>query len=173
MVKRSGSKGRIKAPGFFTDPIIKDAYCSAEWTGPSAGQLDPTKEVEAAEKRVQGGYSTREREARELTGTDFYKNIKQRKREEELLKEVTGGAKTDTQTVENINGREESDTENNPDNDGGQTEEKSFEIKTKYKGFGTLCRTKRETRQKCYCTAKSPSIRGMGMKSHQAYLTKS
>ena len=113
------AKGRIKAPGFFTDPIIKDAYCSAEWTGPSAGQLDPTKEVEAAEKRVQGGYSTREREARELTGTDFYKNIKQRKREEELLKEVTGGAKTDTQTVENINGREEADTENNPDNDGG------------------------------------------------------
>lgn len=44
------AKGRIKAPGFFTDPIIKDAYCSAEWTGPSAGQLDPTKEVEAAEK---------------------------------------------------------------------------------------------------------------------------
>ena len=55
------AKGRIKAPGFFTDPIIKDAYCSAEWTGPSAGQLDPTKEVEAAEKRVQGGYSTRAR----------------------------------------------------------------------------------------------------------------
>lgn len=82
------AKGRIKAPGFFTDPIIKDAYCSAEWTGPSAGQLDPTKEVEAAEKRVQGGYSTREREARELTGTDFYKNIKQRKREEELLQAV-------------------------------------------------------------------------------------
>ena len=100
---------------------------SAEWTGPSAGQLDPTKEVEAAEKRVQGGYSTREREARELTGTDFYKNIKQRKREEELLKEVTGSAKTDTQTVENINGREESDTENNPDNDGGQTEEETEE----------------------------------------------
>jgi lambda family phage portal protein len=121
------AKGRIKAPGFFADPIIKDAYCSAEWTGPSAGQLDPTKEVEAAEKRVQGGYSTREREARELTGTDFYKNIKQRKREEELLKEVTGGAKTDTQTVENINGREESDTENNPDNDGGQAEEETEE----------------------------------------------
>ena len=126
-IKEAVAKGRIKAPGFFTDPIIKDAYCSAEWTGPSAGQLDPTKEVEAAEKRVQGGYSTREREARELTGTDFYKNIKQRKREEELLKEVTGGAKTDAQTVENINGREESDTENNPDNDGGQTEEETEE----------------------------------------------
>ena len=57
LIHISVAKGRIKAPGFFTDPIIKDAYCSAEWTGPSAAQLDPTKEVEAAEKRVQGGYS--------------------------------------------------------------------------------------------------------------------
>lgn len=87
------AKGRVRAPGFFNDPIIKDAYCSAEWNGPSAGQLDPEKEVQAAELRVQGGYSTREKEATELTGTDFYKNVKQRKREEELLKEVTGGEK--------------------------------------------------------------------------------
>lgn len=82
------AKGRIKAPGFFTDPMRKYAYCTAEWSGPSVGQLDPIKEVQAADLRVQGGYSTREKEARELTGTDFYKNIKQRKREEELLKEV-------------------------------------------------------------------------------------
>lgn len=86
------AKGRIQAPGFFNDPIIKDAYCSAEWNGPSAGQLDPVKEVQAAELRVQGGYSTREKEATELTGTDFYKNVKQRKREEELLKEAIGSA---------------------------------------------------------------------------------
>jgi len=87
------AKGRVQAPGFFNDPIIKDTYCSAEWNGPSAGQLDPVKEVQAAELRVQGGYSTREKEATELTGTDFYKNMKQRKREEELLKEVAGGAR--------------------------------------------------------------------------------
>ena len=29
------AKGRIIAPGFFADPIIKDAYCSAEWNVPS------------------------------------------------------------------------------------------------------------------------------------------
>ena len=34
---------------------------------------------------------------------------------------------TDTHSVENINGREESDRENNPDNDGGQTEEETEE----------------------------------------------
>lgn len=67
------AKGRIKAPGFFADPIIKDAYCAAEWNGPGMRQLDPKKEVEAAEERVQGGFSTRQKEAAELTGTDFYK----------------------------------------------------------------------------------------------------
>ena len=86
MVKRSGSKRENKSTRIFTDPIIKDAYCSAEWTGPSAGQLDPTKEVEAAEKRVQGGYSTREREAKGTYRHRLLQNIKQRKREEELLK---------------------------------------------------------------------------------------
>lgn len=132
------AKGRIKAPGFFADPIIKSAYCSAEWSGPSAGQLDPTKEVQAADLRVQGGYSTREREARELTGTDFYKNVKQRKREEELLKEVTGSAKNNTTAVPSDNGNKESDTgtdaehdpdkaNGNPGNDGGQAEEETEE----------------------------------------------
>lgn len=122
------AKGRIKAPGFFADPIIKSAYCSAEWSGPSAGQLDPTKEVQAAELRVQGGYSTREKEARELTGTDFYKNVKQRKREEELLKEVIGSAKNSTPTV--YNGDSESDPDNdnrNSGNDGEQAEEETEE----------------------------------------------
>lgn len=119
------AKGRINAPGFFNDPIIKDAYCSAEWNGPSAGQLDPKKEVEAAELRVQGGFSTRERETTELTGTDFYKNIKQRKREEELLKEVTGSAKKEMDTA-NIGGKE-SDSDNDPDNPDNDREEEKTE----------------------------------------------
>lgn len=110
------AKGRIAAPGFFSDPVIKDAYCSAEWNGPSAGQLDPVKEVQAAELRVQGGYSTREKEATELTGTDFYKNMKQRKREEKLLQEVTGNAKKEfitknTRSEESDADPEEEETE--------------------------------------------------------------
>ena len=116
------AKGRIYAPGFFNDPIIKDAYCSAEWNGPSAGQLDPKKEVEAAEMRVQSGFSTRERETTELTGMDFYKNVKQRKREEELMQEVKKNASAKKAAV-NI-GREEPDE---PDNDGEGEEEETEE----------------------------------------------
>ncbi|MBD5117614.1 MAG: phage portal protein [Clostridiales bacterium] len=82
------AKGRIPAPGFFADPIIRKAYLSAEWNGPAQGLLNPVQEVEAAEKRVINGFSTRDREAMEMNGSDFYRNAAQRKREEKMLREV-------------------------------------------------------------------------------------
>jgi capsid protein len=82
------AKGRITAPGFFSDPAIRKAYSGAEWNGPAQSSLDPTKETQAAKMRVENGFSTRDREAQELTGGDFYKIIKQRKKEETLMKEV-------------------------------------------------------------------------------------
>ncbi len=81
------AKGRISAPGFLTDPLVREAYCAAEWNGPSQGQLDPLKEVNAAARRVQEAFSTRERETVELTGGDFKKNVRQRKNEEKMMKE--------------------------------------------------------------------------------------
>lgn len=81
------AKRRINAPGFFNDPIIKKAYCGAEWNGPTQGQLDPLKEVKAATERVNQGFSTRAKETTELTGGDFFKNLSQRIREEKLIKE--------------------------------------------------------------------------------------
>lgn len=106
------AKGRINAPGFFSDPLIRKAYCTAEWNGPSAGQLDPKKEVEAAELRVQGGFSTREKETRELTGGDFGKNMKQRKREERLLKEVNAVGREKRQPGEEQDGETDTDATN-------------------------------------------------------------
>lgn len=84
------AKGRISAPGFFTDPMVRKAYCGAEWNGPSQGQLDPLKEVRAAESRVNNGFSTRAKETVELNGGDYYKNIRQLMVEEDLHKEVFG-----------------------------------------------------------------------------------
>lgn len=82
------AKKRIDAPGFFTDPLIKKAYCKAEWNGPAKGMLDPVKEVTAAEKRVANGFSTRSSETMEMTGGDFYTNADQLKSEEKKLSEV-------------------------------------------------------------------------------------
>lgn len=82
------AKGRIPAPGFFADPVIRKAYCGAEWNGPAQGLLDPVREVNAAEKRVANGFSTRSREAMEMNGSDYYRNAAQLKGEEKLLREA-------------------------------------------------------------------------------------
>lgn len=79
-------KGRVKADGFFDDPAIKAAWCNADWFGDCQGQLDPQKEANAAKIRVEEGFSTREREAAELTGMKFEDIVTTRKREEELRK---------------------------------------------------------------------------------------
>jgi lambda family phage portal protein len=67
--------GRVQAPGFFTDPLLKKAWCNAEWYGPVMGILDPVKEVQGAALRIQYGISTHEKEAAEMTGTSFDENI--------------------------------------------------------------------------------------------------
>lgn len=77
-------KGRVQAPGFFDDPAIRAAWCGAEWFGDAQGQLDPKKEAEAAKIRVDEGFSTREREAAELTGMKYDQIHAVRKREEAM-----------------------------------------------------------------------------------------
>lgn len=82
------AKGRIKAPGFFSDPLVRKAYCKAKWSGPSQGQIDPLKEVNAAVVRVENGFSTRDTEALELNGSSFYTNVGQLRTENTLLAEA-------------------------------------------------------------------------------------
>lgn len=67
--------GRLEAPGFFDDPAIRFAYCNAEWYGPSMSILDPVKDAKGSALRIQYGLSTPEREAAEMTGSDFYENL--------------------------------------------------------------------------------------------------
>lgn len=80
------AKGRIHAPGFFLDPVIRMAYCGAQWNGPAQGMVDPVKEVTAAEKRIAIGVSTRQRETTEMMGGDFESNVAQLARENEMMK---------------------------------------------------------------------------------------
>ena len=78
----SVARGYIVAPGYFENPLVRAAYLKAEWHGPAQGQLDPLKEAKAAQLRVQEDFSTRSREARELNGSSWESNVKQRKIEE-------------------------------------------------------------------------------------------
>lgn len=77
--------GRIGAPGFFDDPLIRKAWCNADWFGPTMSILDPVKDVNGSALRVTNGLSTREREAAEMTGTDLEENIEQLAYEQKLI----------------------------------------------------------------------------------------
>lgn len=85
------ARGRISAPGFLTDPIIRQAYLGSEWIGPSQGQLDPTKEVAAAVTAIEHGLSTHEAEAVKLNGSQFSANADKLAVENEQLRRANGG----------------------------------------------------------------------------------
>lgn len=75
------TSGRISAPGFLSDPLVRAAYLSCEFIGPAKGQIDELKEVNAAIERVSGGFSTLADETAELTGKDWEKNHVQQVKE--------------------------------------------------------------------------------------------
>lgn len=85
------ARGRISAPGFLTDPLIRQAYLGSEWIGPAQGQLDPTKEVQAATMAIEAGLSTHEAEAEKLNGSQFYANADKLAVENERLQKANGG----------------------------------------------------------------------------------
>ncbi len=82
------AKGRVNAPGFFLDPLIKKAYCRAEWNGPAQGQLNPVVEVQAAALKVEKGFSTREKETIEMNGGNFDSNVEQLALENQKMSKI-------------------------------------------------------------------------------------
>lgn len=108
-------KGRVQAPGFFDDPAIKAAWCGAEWFGDCQGQLDPLKEANAAKVRVEEGFSTREKEAAELTGLKYENIIAVRKREEEMRKEAGLSGNIAADPVQIPADKEKEDTDDGTD----------------------------------------------------------
>ena len=80
--------GRINAPGFFDDPRTRAAWCNAEWFGPTMSILDPVKDVNGSHKRTEYGLSTLEREAAEMTGSDYEENLEQLAYERDLRKKL-------------------------------------------------------------------------------------
>ncbi len=80
--------GRISAPGFISgDPLIREAWLGAEWTGDAAGQIDEMKAINAAEKRINVGVATLSEETTALTGGDWDKKHRQRVKENNRRKE--------------------------------------------------------------------------------------
>ena len=70
--------GRIAAPGFFTDPLLRWAYTRAAWPGDSMGSINPKDEVEAYTRAIDARLMTREQAEWQLFGTDFNQTFDQK-----------------------------------------------------------------------------------------------
>lgn len=77
------AKGFVEAPGYFENPLVRQAYLNCKWYGATQGQIDPLKEVTAAKVRLETGLSTKSREIMELYGDDYNEVIAQREIEKE------------------------------------------------------------------------------------------
>lgn len=85
LITEAVARGRISAPGFFTDPIRHNAYLGAEWVGPTMGQLDPVKEVNALGAAVDRGWTTNAAAAQRMFGTEFDSNAEELERENKRM----------------------------------------------------------------------------------------
>lgn len=79
------STGRLKAPGYFNNALVKKAYTNATWNGPAQGHLNPLQEASAAAKRIEEGLSTHEDECVAMNGSDFDDNIRALENENAML----------------------------------------------------------------------------------------
>jgi lambda family phage portal protein len=76
------AEGRISAPGYFASELVRAAWRGAIWTGDGPGSIDPSKEVDAAQKRVDMGISTKEAES------ILHDGVSWRPKHEQRIKEV-------------------------------------------------------------------------------------
>jgi lambda family phage portal protein len=81
---REIAAGNIVARGFFEDPLIRHYWCQSDWIGDGPGSIDPSKEADAAQKRIDIGISTIAAESILHDGGDWWAKHKQRANERRM-----------------------------------------------------------------------------------------
>lgn len=76
--------GKIQAEGFY---LNKAAWMRCKWIGPGRGWVDPVKEAQASQIRMEAGLSTLEDECA-MQGLDWEEVLEQRAREKAKMKEL-------------------------------------------------------------------------------------
>lgn len=80
--------GRVSAPGFFADPMIRKAYSGALWNGPGKGMINEKEESLAMEKRIELGITTAEEEGQAYNGTSWASKQARRIKERQMREEA-------------------------------------------------------------------------------------
>lgn len=114
--------GVVAAPGYFQNPFIRHAWLGSIWEGPTMPQIDPLKEVNASQKRIETGISTIQAETARTTGGDWEKNHPQSAKEHKARLEAglipaTASKEPDNDTGPDDNGGNDSDKEKPDDED--------------------------------------------------------
>ena len=78
------SIGRVKAMGYFSDPMIMKAYQGGKWVGPAKGHIDPLKSIRADKEHLIIGTKTGAEITQEYTGGDYDSNIEIAKKEKQM-----------------------------------------------------------------------------------------
>jgi lambda family phage portal protein len=71
------ASGRLNRPGYFDDPIMRQAYLGSEWIGPSRPSINPKAESDADKQDMEIGVKTGEQICMERTGGQIEKKLPQ------------------------------------------------------------------------------------------------
>lgn len=88
MMEEAVASGRLNRPGFFSDPVVRQAWLGAEWVGPARASLNPYQEAQADSLDIETGVKTREQVCLERTGGEVEKKTAQLGKEKRLRDEA-------------------------------------------------------------------------------------
>lgn len=85
VITEAVASGRLAAPGFFNDPIIREAWLGSEWIGPANISIDPQAEARADQIDLEMQVKTRAQIIMERTGGSFEAKQAQLAKEQRAL----------------------------------------------------------------------------------------
>lgn len=91
VITEAVARGRLSAPGFLADPLIRKAWLGTVWTGDAPYHLDPLKEINAAKERMASFLTTHDEECAAMPqgGSDWMAKVPQFIKEKEIIEELT------------------------------------------------------------------------------------
>ena len=136
VIEESVATGLLDAPGFDSDPLLREAWLRSLWVGDAYGHVDPQKEIGAYQLMKAEGWVSDSEATQELRGSDFTDVVVRRKADEELLESVgmvpsppeppappAGAEPEQEQEQEQDDGAEpDDDSSNAPNTDGDEGE---------------------------------------------------
>lgn len=81
VISEAVARGLLQAPGFFGDPLRRQAWLAATWMGPSRPTIDPVKDAKADELYLAMGVTSLTTIAAERFGMDY--RVVKRRREQD------------------------------------------------------------------------------------------